>query len=200
MHSESYRRLSNTYLFLLETHTIKLAINYKYHMTTSVNVEDCWVSLSEQKHSSVLWLTKSHQSYHQVTAYRSCMSASSTGVTSRLMLTSINSEHTFMHSSYTNRRGIEKSLGMINTPSAIQLPKNLSCHLRSVISQGCLHNLKPLYSKLSCSSYSSQASPFTVIVHWKTVLVRESLSVNVTNRPHVACCCVKLQSRHMEYT
>ena len=49
-----------------------------------------------------MWLTESHQFYYQVTAYRSCMSASSMG-------------HTVMHSSYTNRRGVEKSLQMINT-------------------------------------------------------------------------------------
>ena len=63
-----------------------------------------------------------------------------------------------MHSFYTNRRGVKKSLRMINTPSAIQLSKNLSRHLRSVSSQVCIHILQSSYSKLSCSSYSSQAS------------------------------------------
>ena len=52
-----------------------------------------------------------------------------------------------MHSSYTNRKGVEKLLRMINTPSAIQLSKNLSRLLSSISSQVSLHNLQPLYSK-----------------------------------------------------
>ena len=66
---------------------------------------------------------------------------------------------------HTNRRGIEKSLHMTNTASAIQLSKNLSCHLCSVRSQVCLHNLQLSYSKLSRSSYFSQASLLTVFAH-----------------------------------
>ena len=45
----------------------------------------------------------------------------------------------------------------------------LSCHLHSVGSQVCLHNFHPSYSKLSHSSYSSQASLLAVFAHWKTM-------------------------------
>ena len=104
-----------------------------------------------------------------------------------------------MHSSYTNRKGVEKSLRMINTLSAIQLSKNLSHHLRSVSSQVCLHNLQPAYSKLSCSSYSSQASLFAVFAHWKTVVILQSLSENVINCMRCTVALNYSLSRHTEY-
>ena len=87
------------------------------------------------------WLTESHQSYYQNTAFRSCMSASSMG-------------YTGMHSSYTNRRGVEQSLRMINTPSTVkesQLPSTFS-------KQSGLHVFTTCSPKLSRSSYFSQAS------------------------------------------
>ena len=77
------------------------------------------------------------------------------GVTSGLRLTSIDSGHTawlIMHSSYTSKRGVKKSLCMINTI------KTISLFLHSVSSQVCLHNMQPLYSKRSRSSYFSQVS------------------------------------------
>ena len=117
-----------------------------------------------------VWLTESHQSYYQVTAYRSCMSPSSMG-------------YTVMHSSYTNQRRRKVVLDDQYT----QLSKNLSCHLRSVSSWVCLHNLQPSCSKLSHSSYFFQAS-----------LSSPSSSLqskNITYRLHAVRGCVKLQSK-----
>ena len=106
------------------------------------------------------------------------------GIKSGLLLNSINSKHTawhVMHSSYTNRRGIEKSLRTINTLSAIQLGQSENPYhfLHSVISQ--------VSTPPKC--LSSLSLP--------TLLVLEShlQSENVTYCPHAACSCVKLQSK-----
>ena len=106
--------------------------------------------------------------------------------------------NTVMQTSYTNWRAIEKlhatddqyTVGYHST----LLSKN---HLHSVSSQIiCLHNLQPSYSyKLSLSSYTSQVSLFTIFAHWKTVLIPENQSENVTYRQNKACSCFKLQSK-----
>ena len=78
------------------------------------------------------------------------------GVKSRLRLTSTDSEHTVMHSSYTNRRGVEMLLQIINTPPNCQRISAAIYVLqvsRSVLTTCSLNS----YSKLSRSSYSSQA-------------------------------------------
>ena len=122
---------------------------------------------------------------------------------SRLLLTSTSSGHTYMHSSYISRRGIEKSLCMINTLSAIpatvkgsQPPcvfckqPGLSSELVALVQYRCWR-----------SSYFSQASLIALFTHWKTVctllLVLESISQskNVAYRPYAACSCVKLHSK-----
>ena len=56
-----------------------------------------------------------------------------------------------MHSFFTNRRSIKKSLRMIKTPSAIQFGHS------PPPSAVCVHNFQRLHdSKRSCSSYSYQ--------------------------------------------
>ena len=91
--------------------------------------------------SSIIWLTKTSPVLLQHTGHACLQLANS------LLLTSVDSEHTawlVMHSSYTNIGGV-KLLPMINTPSAIQLLKNLRCLLHSVSSQvGILSQLSVL--------------------------------------------------------
>ena len=138
-----------------------------------------------------MWLTESQQSYYQVTAYRSCMSASSMG-------------YTVMHSSYTNRRGVEKLLLMISTPSTVKESQPPS--IRSVSSLVCLHNLQPSYSKLSRSSYFFQASlssPSSLIVKlcsycpcWKVVCRAKILLIDRMRRAVALNCSL---NRHTEY-
>ena len=81
-----------------------------------------------------------------------------------LLLTYIDSEHTawlVMHSSYTNRRGVKKSLRMINTPSAqLGLSKNLSRLLRSV------------------SSHFTTSSPRVVNVHTPATLSKRLFALS----------------------
>ena len=104
-------------------------------------------------------------------------------IKSGLLLTSIDSEHTVwlvMHTSYTNRRGFEKSLCMINTPSAIQLGPSMNlCHLHSVSSQVYLHNFQPSYSNISRSSYFSQASLLCRPVSLTLIVLESGLQSNL---------------------
>ena len=86
------------------------------------------------------------------------------GIKSRLLLTSVGSEHSawFVVSSfYTNWRGVEK-LPMHDKYRTISY-STIGHLLRSVSCQVCLH--KPLYSRCSRSSYSSESSLLTVFAH-----------------------------------
>ena len=82
------------------------------------------------------------------------------GIMSSLLQTSIDPEHIawiVMHSSYTNRRPVKKSIRMTTIPHC-QLfnyqPPSAFCKY----SQVCLHNFQHLYSERSCSRYISQVS------------------------------------------
>ena len=84
--------------------------------------------------SSIVWLAKNSSVHCQIsdTDHVSAANREKEG----LLLTYIDSGHFVVHSSYTKRRGVEKSLRMVNTPSATQLrlSKNLCCLSRSVSS------------------------------------------------------------------
>ena len=101
-----------------------------------------WSEPERAKHSSILWLTKTSPVLLPGYSIQVMHICSYAGIKSGPLLTSIVSEHTVMHSSHTNRKRVDKSLHMINTPSAVQLSKNLSCLLSSTSSQVCLHNVQ----------------------------------------------------------
>ena len=90
---------------------------------TSVNVEHCGASLSEQ--STAAFFANQKTSPVLIPGYTGHACLQIAGVKSRLLLTSIGSEHTVMHSSYTNRRGVEKSLRMINQYTVSNCPRGL---------------------------------------------------------------------------
>ena len=90
-----------------------------------------WGKPERAKQTSILWLTERlHQSY-----YNGSIQVYPAGVKSRLLVTSIDSKHTtVMHSAYTNRRGVEKSLGLNSLqPSTenFQAPATPPKHLSS---------------------------------------------------------------------
>ena len=82
-----------------------------------------------------------------------------------------------------------------------QCTKNHSCHLRSVSSLVCLHNLQSSYNKPSRSSYffqvslSSPSSPDNCARTAHSSLQSE----NITYRPHVAHSCVNIRNTYNRY-
>ena len=116
------------------------------------------------------------------------------GVKCRLLLTFIDSERTIMHSSYTNRRGVKKSLQMINTPSAIQLSKNLSHHLHSVSSQVVFTTCSPR----TVNFHTPAILLPNIFTLWKTVLIPKSNS-EMLHAAHMVVSNYSLSSRHIEY-
>ena len=99
-----------------------------------------------------------------------------------------------MHSSYTKRRGVEKSLRMINTPSTTQLgqSKNL-CHLlRSVSSHFTTSSPRAVNVHIQPTPPKRLFSPS----HTALLVLQSSLqSENVTYCPQAEHGCVKLQSK-----
>ena len=122
----------------------------------SVKVEHCGASLSEQCRAASFWANQELTSYINRTQHtgNACMQLA--GIKSGLLLTSTDSKHTVwldILSSYTIRRGDEKSLRMTDIYTVSY--STISCLLRYVSSHVCLHNLQPSYSKRSCSRYFS---------------------------------------------
>ena len=120
------------------------------------------------------------------------------GVRSRLLLMSIDSEHTVMHSSYTNRRlRCQKVATDDQYTVSYSTVKNLSRHLHSVSSQLCLRNLQLSYSKLHAPATPPKhfSSPIgKLCLFWKI----EAKILLIDHTGHTVVLNYSL-SRHTEY-
>ena len=124
------------------------------------------------------------------------MSAAASREKEGLLLTCIDyTAWLVVHSSYTKRRGVKKSLRMINTPSATQLSKNL-CHLsRSVSSHFTTSSPRAVNVHAPATPPKRLFSPSSPTLHCVLVLKSSLRSENIACCLHTTRGCVKLLSK-----